>query len=236
MPMTMNEEFVLFNYELGSTINLWASVEHSLALLASACVGPGEYMTITSGFFGIENFRSKREFVSRMVQSMAAERTDVINAWATLDERVSRASEVRNQLVHRTMSIYETAPIGRRYALIEYPELFRTNGSIVMGTATPAKLPPSGAVCLHQLAEAQSRFFGVNFSLMNFRDLLQGNPKFFPESYEQGYAALDLAALDTRFRKALGLPRRLSSRSRPAPGDEAAERERKLMREEAKKQ
>jgi hypothetical protein len=228
MNLTMNEEYLLFNYELGSTIAQWSSVEHALAFLATACVGPAEYANITSGYFGIENFRSKREFVSRMVQSVAAEREDLLDAWALLDTRITRASEVRNQIVHRSLSIYGKAPIGRRYALIEFAQTLKERGGIVLGQPEAGR-PPSGAICLHQLVEAQSRFFGVNVSLWNFRETLHGNPKPIPESYEQGSEVPDLLGLDTRFRAALGLPPRPSRRSRAAPGDAAAEKERETM-------
>jgi hypothetical protein len=229
MNLTMKEEYLLFHYELGSTVSQWASVEHALAALAVACVGRTAYDTIREGYFGIENFRSKREFVSRMVQSVAEGESTVLDAWATLDARITRASEVRNQVVHRTIHIYEQAPIGRRHALIEFEQTYKQGGGIISFGLPPAKLPPPGAICIHQLAEAQSRFFGVNVSLWNFRETLHGKPRLVPESFEQGLEVPDLLGLDTRFREALGLPPRSSRRSRPAAGDEAAEIERQKM-------
>jgi hypothetical protein len=236
MNLTMHEEYLLFHYELGSTIGLWASVEHALAALATACVHPIEYNTVSSGFFGIENFRSKLEFVNRMVRSAAAERQEVLDEWDKLNARMKEGSSARNQIVHRTISIYENAPEGRRYALIEFPTFNKESSvAIITGSSKKPIAPASDAICLHQLSENQGRFYGLYHSLVNFRDVLQGQPKSLPESYEQGYAALSLRVLDTRFRAALGMPPRPSNRSRPAPGDEAAEIERQKMEEESKR-
>jgi hypothetical protein len=231
MQLTSNEEYALFNQELGLCIGAWANVEHALAGLAASCVSDADYINLSEGFFGIENFRSKRKFVDRMVLSITAHQPDLQSTWVKLEQQIGSASEVRNQLVHRTLGIYEKAPVGRRYALIPFPDDFR---EIARAVATQKwdELPPPGAMCVHQLAEAENRFLALNFTISNFRDLLCNSPKFFPESYEQQVRAPSLRDLDTRFRAALGLPPRPSSRSQRAHGDAAAEIERQKMQEE----
>lgn len=232
MNLTMNEEHGMFHYELGNCITYWAFVEQSLCNLAAGCVGAGDYNTIVNGFYGIENFRSKLQFVDRMVQSAVSDRPELLRAWTLLDKRITQASVVRNQLVHRTIGIYDKAPVGKRYALVPHLELHRAVVIFPLVRMMESK-PPAEAMFLRQLAAAQSRFFGVQVSIANFKDSMAGDAKFFPESLERGLAIPDLRSLRSRFRKSLGVPIPPTHRERAAVGDAAAEVQRQQMAEEA---
>lgn len=233
MVISPKEEQVLFHYELGKSIAQWASVEHSLGYLAAACFPQSSYSVAIAGYFGIENFRSKLEFADRMVQQVTEGRPELLQRWDALAVRIKSGSELRNKLAHWSFTNYPEGPVGRRVALTKWIEVLQGDSLLPKHERKrqgPALAPPE-AICALQLGEAQVQFRELWITLENFRHLLVGHPTPFEEDFEQGLSRPTFAVLDTHFRADVGLPLRPSRRSRPAPGDEAAEQERQKMRD-----
>jgi len=60
-----NEEQLSFYLEIGWTITQWAHLEHALYLVTSRVFPRGSAGALASGFYSIENFRSKLAFADR---------------------------------------------------------------------------------------------------------------------------------------------------------------------------
>lgn len=174
------EEQIAFYHELGIAIATWASVEEALFNLVSKCVFPADRGMLSVGFFSIENFRSKLQFVESLL-TMKFAGIKAVNNWPALKERLGKASAKRNKLAHRRVRIYPVSKPGRMYALVPWPTNTRYRGKRVLGR----EIPPPDAICLRDIVSMRLEFTALEVSLWNLSFLLEGKKEPFPKSDEQ---------------------------------------------------
>jgi hypothetical protein len=113
------------------------------------------------GFAEIQGFRSKRLFVEAAVKrGLAAINAPAImrNAWTDLLARLDSKSGERNDLAHFLVNTYETAKVGRRFALC--PWTVKKN--------TPKDQPPPGSYSVKKLIRVRRECDDLKVDLLNF--------------------------------------------------------------------
>jgi hypothetical protein len=171
------EEQVCFYGELGLCITNWAHVEERLRKIVLASLVIDDHNVISVGFFSIENFRSKLEFVDKVVERRFAGQT-VLHDWPKLVDRARRASFLRNKLAHRRVRRIEKSKAGRRYALEAW-----INKKSDLAASKDKPLP--GALCLRDIVSIRFEFVSLCHTLDNFCARLAGHPEPRPKSDEQ---------------------------------------------------
>ncbi|MDO9372631.1 MAG: hypothetical protein Q7U07_08615 [Gammaproteobacteria bacterium] len=168
--MTLDEEKVCFFAELGLAINSWSNIEDKLRLIVLACLKEKDRNAISLGFLSIENFRSKLEFVDKVLG-----RTHLRGAhfddWQILADRTRRASAHRNKLAHWRMREIVKGKAGRRLAL--EPWIFLKKDMRKAGDTKP--LPR--ALCLRDIVKVRYEFVALQFSLGNLCSRLNNEPE-----------------------------------------------------------
>ncbi|MCH7889619.1 MAG: hypothetical protein IIA00_10140 [Proteobacteria bacterium] len=175
--MDINEEQIAFYSELGRAITQWAHVEHALMWIALACFNKDDYATLPTGFFAIENFRTKVQFADSVVAARFG-KTKHMADWTALVDRMGNQSKARNRLAHYWMLGDPDNRAGRRYMLLPRREPLGTKLS------TRHQKYPS-AICLRDIARHRLEFFALTVSLENFYFRLSGRKEPFPKSLEQ---------------------------------------------------
>ena len=202
--MSPADEQRCFYVEVGFSITQWAHVEDSLRHAMLACFPPNQHNALSLGFFSIENFRSKLEFVDKVVGRVLTG-SEHSAPWKKLVDRARSASVNRNKLAHMKVTIYPDAGPGRRYALepwiVKKEDIQRTRGL----------KPLPGALCLRDIVRTRHEFFALTISLVNFSSRLRGEPEPHPKSSEQASIPPTLESIR---REVLGEPPG-SPRSRP---------------------
>jgi len=199
--MSPSEEHIAFYYELGFAITQWAHIEHHLCLIATACFERKDAKLVGLGFFSIENFRSKLQFIHRIFRQKF-EGTNHINDWLILHDRINTWSAKRNHLAHYTAHGYMMNRPGRRYALIPWistgkqSRLTRRNPNLAI-------VPPE-ALFVRDIIAIRFEFFAITVSLRNFLCRLNGEPEIFPKSSEQPSCPPTIHTIRDQIHVALG--------------------------------
>lgn len=195
--MTENEEQLLLFYNIGLSITQWAHVELELSwLVASRFRGAAKTMAM-SGFWAIENFRSKLEYADSIVKASCVDEKK-IKAWPALMERTGKAAAKRNKLAHRTVSHFHGPAIGRRFMLVQWEDLGVTG--------KPWKGIPSDGIGALDVIDFRFEFFAVKCSLANFAARLKGQKATFPKESEQPNHRLTLREARNQIRELQSLP------------------------------
>lgn len=163
--MTPSEEHLAFFSEIGSTVTQWAMVERALFEVAGYCVGKRHFNIIGHGFFSIENFRSKLQFVDSLVQIKAAKKPRLLAQWKTIHDSARSVSTRRNKLAHDRVMVYPSEAEGRRYALIPWLDKKNTG---------PANKPPSHALCVKDIVMIRFAMTHLTLSLDGFACKISG--------------------------------------------------------------
>lgn len=175
--VSFEEEFVTFYHELGAAISIWANVEHAVLQVALSVIADDFHIALSKGYFSIENFRSKIEFIDK-IMSDVLDQSDTLPKWEALADRTRAASALRNKLAHRMVITSQESKAGRR--LVLSPWIYETPK---FKTAKPA--PPPGSLGLRDVVKARFEFYSLSLALMNFSSLLRNNPAQYPASDEQ---------------------------------------------------
>lgn len=180
--MTPKEERVLFYFILGAAISEWAKVETALEGIVRCCFRGEDEPLMYLGFFSIENFRSKTQFVDTIFQHKF-KNTKHASEWSKLLRMAKTHSYGRNKLVHYNAQPFLRAQNGRRWALVQRPIL----PSVKDGVLIRPKSPPSGSLAIRDIAYLEKQFTWLAFELEEFALQLwggstsQGQPEPRPE-------------------------------------------------------
>ena len=108
-------------------------------------------------FFSIDNFRTKLQAADVLITTRF-DGTKHVNEWDSIHRELVKLAAVRNRLAHNHMVSYYHELPGRRLALVP-----------VLGKAPKLKQrvpkPPSGSLCLRDIAYAQRQFEAVGHAL-----------------------------------------------------------------------
>jgi hypothetical protein len=187
--MTPGEEDVAFYYQVGNAITEWAFVEISLRNVAFSCIERGaddmNHKALGMGFVSLEGFRAKLDFTDGLVRRRFAG-SAFVKEWGKLYDRVKRTSGQRNKLAHWGVATYSEAMPGRRLALVPWSSSKKE---------LKRKLPPTGALCIRDIARMRADFHSLAISVENLRARIEGQPERFPKEYEHAGAPPSLAKL-----------------------------------------
>lgn len=197
-----SEEEAIFFMQIGLATTAWADVENALRYVALACIenDPDDmnHRVVQLGYFSIEAFRSKLEFVNAVVSRKFAGSAK-LNDWMPLVERVRTASQQRNKIAHRSFNLYLQSRPGRRIALVPWKITKRK-------TKPNIERAPDGSLCLRDIFKLTQEFIAVRATLENFCAWLQGkNP---PNAVDEETAGdpPSLSALRRAFYEVLSKP------------------------------
>lgn len=165
------EEENIFYIELARAIVEWANVEHCLSLLVHICVENNERETLDNGFYSIENFRSKLQFVSTLIKTKFKEH-ECLENWKNIEERVITLSAKRNKLVHFRFTVFQQNKEGKRYALIPF----------LMEIDINKPPPQKNVLFLPDIIQIRYDFFQIWKDLIYYRDALLRIQVLLPES------------------------------------------------------
>lgn len=165
--MTEQEEIYAFYYQVGKSLERWAWIETELAMICGFCssVRHHGYSHIT-GFFVIENFRSKLAYTDALVNvKCRREQPKVLHLWSIVKKRIEKMATLRNQLAHRRATVIRRGKPGERIALME--------PNWILNDETDAtKLPPEQKITIRDVAHRSAQFSALYSHLCDFSRLL----------------------------------------------------------------
>lgn len=195
--MTPSQESALFMHELGRAISEWAYLELDLAVLVAAAVSQADRHSLQVGFFAIENFRSKLAYCDNVLTERF-HATPGFERWELLRAKIEALSRKRNQLAHQTVMVYPGGSEGRRTAILNWKANFYASPKLAP-KGTRGKGPPSGALCLGDLAQLSLEFKAAMYAIRNVRALVLGEPPAYRLDYETAPPAPTVAKLFKEF-------------------------------------
>lgn len=184
--MDFSEESLCFHYQLGLSVTSWAAVESALAGVAFHAAGmnsrtQGQLLT---GFYAIENFRSKLAFVDAVVLARISSARQ--KKWEALVQRTSNAAKARNRIAHGMVLKRLEEREGRRIGL--------------------ARRNSTSVICLRELVGYRMEFDALAVTLQNYSTRVFGGIAPFHASLEQPQITPSLRTLRDQVREALSLP------------------------------
>lgn len=202
--MTPSEEHLSFYYETGLAFTQWAHLEWSILQVVLALTPKPERRAITSGYYAIENFRSKLAYADNVLGEKLAGVKGHVDRWAVLVERIKAASKARNKIAHYTpMSFaHEKNRIGRRIGLVQWLDHEKTNWA---GKSLGGKTP-DGALCVRDIVAIRLVFTALMIELMNFSYLLSDGVEPLAKYCGQTVNPPTTRVLKNQIRELLGLP------------------------------
>ncbi len=167
----------MFRATLGLALSHWAQVESLMCLICFSCFDSKHHPQIRTGFFSIENFRSKLAFMDSIVRPACYE-VGIEDKWDLVRIRAESLSTKRNQLAHRPTYFFPTQVVGRRFALVEnIPQKFVTKPR----SGKAARHPP-GSLCLKDIELIRHDFLDLSTELERLYVALFSPDKQPPES------------------------------------------------------
>ncbi len=204
--MNPAEEQVAFYHQIGLAVTRWAFVEGALLTVAQFCVSHNEWETISAGYYSIENFRSKLAFVDSLVKHKH-HIPKRIQRWDQLQKKINACAKSRNALAHRSVMQFpeNLGQAGRRFALIDWPGYKK-----LARDQKIAGKPPSGALCIKDIAIISDEFHELVNGLTNFAISLGGLPEHFPTAPSQSSHPPSLRTIGNQIREAFGVQKKPS--------------------------
>jgi hypothetical protein len=201
--MDIFEERALFNYALANAFAHWTYIEHGLARIATAAVPKAAREQITIGFWGIENARSKIDFVDDLFKHQLAKQTTAPEQWDKIVLNVRGLSTQRNKLAHWFHMEFpaEFNQPGKRIALVQFIEFERMRWA-----GTYKRKPPPGSLFVIDVDEHKNRFGAMFARLHNIGSRLLGEATRIEEPDERGLHRRSLRDLRSQIREELPLP------------------------------
>jgi hypothetical protein len=174
--------------ELGRAIREWSDVENSLRYAALQFLSTDlQRKAMSVGFFSIDSFRAKLQFVDELV-SRAFANSPLLPDWKHLVDRACRAWEKRNKLAHMTVREYPDQEAGRRVQLVpwRFPKPKPTSGP---------KKPPPKSLELRLIVESRRAFTALACAIRNWIAHIEGKAEPYPKNCEQAAACPPVAEL-----------------------------------------
>lgn len=175
--LTPTEESLAFYHGMALALTQWAHVEDGLFKVALACVAGAENKSLYPAFFGIENFRSKAQFVDRLVMYSDNPEQDKIEWSKSHLPLVNAKATKRNNIVHSIVRHFPGAKSGRRHALC--PFIYQD-----VRTKKICETPPDGSLTVRDLFQCSEEFAAMANRLSNFSARLSGQAEPLPKSSE----------------------------------------------------
>ena len=194
--MNYAEERILFNSELGKAIAQWGHVEGQLLRLVKRCTRQSGNC-VAEAYLSIENFRSKLSFCDQLMTGEPREKA-ILQYWAKIHTNCSSLARKRNQLAHGWHALYLHQPVGKRFGIA--PVIGR-DGRLVHRDGEKA---PQGTIYLRDIVHQKQEFRALTGQLCNVGELLDGNPKPYPEDDNPVLQAPTIRMLENRLRVELG--------------------------------
>ena len=196
--MKINEETLIFKYELGNAIAQWGYVEHHIRNIALLCVEPKDKDAMAISFHSIENFRSKVTVCDNLVKHRFG-KSSHFNEWLELKEKLVKLSSQRNKIAHGWHKLYPNHTKGRRCAIIP---THHDDGSLLH---VDGEKPPRDAICLRDLFAIRLAFYALTTQSCNVYELLRSGRAPFPKSREQPGGLTTLRHISNLIRAEYGL-------------------------------
>lgn len=166
-PHVTNEERE-FVFEYGLALTNWHGVESALCQLfefyvAKRTVGDLEPTPAAIAFWALEGFRPRLKIVNEALR-FAENRSNIIDAWSAIHDRVRKLSSKRNDLAHGAKTlVLETVsgqPIKSEWRLLS--------------PMTHASLEFQTGLAAHDLREIGGRFTLMALEIVTFYHSIQG--------------------------------------------------------------
>jgi hypothetical protein len=152
-PITFTQESNALYYNLGKAISNWSLVESGLFWLATLCFIEREHYYVAVSIFSIDAFHNKLKVVDRLMRAKYG-KTEHIKKWIDISCNLRQLSSTRNYLAHYRRNEYRGNDIGRRVALEPWIVGPRPRRQRI-------EKPPSEAMCLKDVIEADEKFYYV---------------------------------------------------------------------------
>ena len=201
--MNAAEETVAFKHELGCAIAQWGYVEGQLLRVALECVAIPDRTALAISYHSVENFRSKLTVCDNLVTHRFG-KSAIFPKWRATKDRTAQLSAKRNKIAHGWHKLYINNAAGRRWAIVP---LHHADGELLHADG---EKPPTGAICLRDLAAIRLEFHGLTTQICNVYELLCGRRAPFPESEEQPTSPPSLLQIANQIRAELGFPQKPS--------------------------
>lgn len=201
--MNAAEETVAFKHELGCAIAQWGYVEGQLLRVALECVAIPDRTALAISYHSVENFRSKLTVCDNLVTHRFG-KSAVLPKWRAAKDRTAQLAAKRNKIAHGWHKLYINNTAGRRWAIVP---LHHADGELLHADG---EKPPTGAICLRDLAAIRLEFHDLTTQLCNVYELLCGRRAPFSESEEQPTSPPSLLQIANQIRAELGFPQKPS--------------------------
>ena len=167
-------------------------------------MSPEDRHSLQVGFFAIENFRSKLTYCDNILTERF-HTTPGFERWEQVRARVEALSRKRNQLAHQTVMTYPGGPVGRRTAILNWKASFYSSPKLAP-KGTRGKGPPSGSLCVRDLAQLRFEFRATMHAIRNIRALVNGEPADYRLELESAAPAPSLTKLFKDFTAKISAP------------------------------
>lgn len=211
--LTFDEEHLLFYEAIGKAITAWSEVEIALCAVGLTVVKKSDEPAITVGFFAIESFRSKLQFISELVCLRYGTKKRIFEDWLAMQTAVSGLSTKRNHLAHWPIIRFPKADQGRRIALTTWLVPNRHKPLEKPEPAFARDKPISSELCLRNIISFEMEFVAIKFALWSFVARLRKQIAPVPANYAQPQSPPEIRKLADHLHARLGHPR-LSSREK----------------------
>lgn len=210
--MNISEEDIVFHCEVSKSLEQWVYVEGQLERITLLCIPGPSRPSVGAAYASIETFYAKLRFCDNLVLSTFRGSLH-IERWQAAFESAVRLVGARNKIAHGLRCLYSSNTIGRRFAIVD---IRPSDGR--MPHTTGAK-PPSGSLCVLDLARITHEFHVLTTDLCNVHDLFDVGREPFPKRVSQVESQPTIRSVRNQMRAALGLPL-LPSRKKSLPLDQ----------------
>lgn len=195
--MNLAEEEVVFYQQIGRALSQWAYVESQLERIVMQAVPISSQHAVGAAYGSIETFFGKIRFCNTLVLATYGDCPHV-GRWERAHEAAQSLAKKRNSIAHGLKHVYVNATVGRRYALVDVRP---TGGS---KPHVYGEKPPSGALCLSDIAMIAEDFHAITTDLCNVHELLGGRREPFPDAGARTATRPTLRDLRNQVRRAVG--------------------------------
>ncbi|MES2412446.1 MAG: hypothetical protein V4614_01500 [Pseudomonadota bacterium] len=207
--MSPTEEMVAFYFELGLAITQWANVELTLFEVASACMSKRDRKLLALGYFNLESFRGKLDFVDGVVEGkIKTKNPRIYTEWRTLYDKTSQLSVTRNKLAHNSVMGFLNGSAGRHIGIV--PWITKDNPKIKK-KAAPG-VAPSDALCVRDIISFRFEGFHTRMRIENLAHKIARKPVPFSRLAPQPNSPPPIHEISAQMR-AMIQPQRQSSRA-----------------------
>jgi len=171
--LNMGEEQLMLYHEHSKAIFQFTLLEGLLASLVTNWAEDEQGKILFNSFYGIENFRSKLEFLDRFMLNHIGDNAEHKKAWKFALDKCKAVAQERNKLAHWYMAFYSDERPGRRIVMI--PPAFNPGDSFSLDNtkAEEGKLP-GYALTIHGIAGITNKITDAWMYVFRAKNLVLG--------------------------------------------------------------